>query len=161
MRIPFWMRSDDTLREIAEEIGQKLYKDTRDILGSALFFIVAGKHRTLRNLANADGTESGKKFFKFMTDHDFKSERGRRAAEKNAFSLLRKNRYETASAFFLLADPPLLKFAVETIVTKMEDLELAFLVARLMGSSVQPDSSILSYQSGGFGSSLAGFGGGG
>lgn len=156
LRIPFWVRSDDKLRELSEEIGQNLYRESRDILKSALFFILAGKKRTLRNLAAADPTESGKKFFKFLTDFDFASDRGRSAAEKNAFSLLRKNCYESAAAFFLLADPPALKSAVEIVATKMEDLDLAFMVARLVEN--QQASSTQSVGLGFGGGSMGGFG---
>jgi len=139
LRIPFWLRSDEKLRQLSEEVGQKMYRQSKDILKSAIFFIIAGKKRTLKNLAAADSSLSGRKFHKFLTNFDFSSERGRVAAEKNAFSLLRKNQYYSASAFFLLAEPPILKSAVETIATKIEDFDLAFLVARLLGKS--PSSS--------------------
>ena len=157
LRLPFWVRSDDTLRNLSEEIGQQMYRESRDILKSALFFLVAGKKRTLMNLAAADQSDSGRKFFKFLTGYDFSSERGRRAAEKNAFSLLRKNQYDSAAAFFLLAEPPILKSAVETIATKMDDMSLAFLVARIMGNQ----SSSTGVVGGQNFSGLSGFGGGG
>ena len=162
LRVPFWLRSDDKLRQLSEEVGQKMYRDSKDILKSAVFFVVAGKKRTLINLAAADSTDSGRKFYKFLTDHDFTSERGRSAAEKNAFSLLRKNKYESAAAFFLLAEPPILKSAVETIATKMEDLDLAFLVARLIGNSKPsaiPGGFGIGGGIGGFGGVLGGGGG--
>ena len=155
LRIPFWLRSDEKLRQLSEEVGQTMYRRTKDILQSAIFFIIAGKTRTLTNLAAADTSLSGRKFHKFLTSYDFSSKRGRVAAEKNAFSLLRKNQYNSASAFFLLAEPPMLKSAVETIATKMEDLDLAFLVVRVIGN-LPSKSDLLSRR--GFGS---GFGGGG
>ena len=160
-RAPFWLRSDEKLRQLSEEIGQNQYRESRDILKSAIFFIVAGKKRTLTNLAAADRTASGSKFFKFLTSFDFSSDRGRSAAEKNAFSLLRKNQYESAAAFFLLAEPPCLKSAVETIATKMEDLELAFLVARLVGggSPSGANGGFAPAGFGGFGGMLGGGGG--
>jgi hypothetical protein len=164
VRLPFWLRSDDALRAISEEIGQSLYRESRDILKSSLFFILAGKTRTLRNLAAADHTASGSKFYKFLSDFDFSSSRGRSAAEKNAFSLLRKNRYDCAAAFFLLADPPLLKSAVETIASKMGDLDLAFMVARLLGNQKASASQNAGIGFGagmrGYGSSILGGGGG-
>jgi len=111
LRVPFWLRSDDKLRQLSEEVGQKMYRQSKDILKAAIFFIVAGKRRTLTNLAAADTSNTGRKFHKFLTTFDFSSERGRVATEKNAFSLLRKNQYDSASAFFLLAIPPMLKFS--------------------------------------------------
>lgn len=154
LRLPFWLRSDEKLRQISEEVGQKMYRESKDILQSAIFFIVAGKQRTLMNLAAADNTDSGRKFYKFLTTFDFTSERGRSAAEKNAFSLLRKNKYDSAAAFFLLSQPPILKSAVETIATKMKDLDLAFLVARLVGNSSSSPESYF-----GMGGGMGGFGG--
>mmetsp|Transcript_19821 Transcript_19821/g.30037 ORF Transcript_19821/g.30037 Transcript_19821/m.30037 type:complete len:1666 (+) Transcript_19821:116-5113(+) len=100
IRLPFWLRSDDDLRTISCEIGLAVYRSTRDIMESAIFFIIAGNMKTLNNLAATDGSLSGRKFLKFLNSYDFSSQRGRKAAEKNAFSLLRKNRYTVSAAFF-------------------------------------------------------------
>jgi hypothetical protein len=157
LRLPFWIRSDASLLKISEEIGHNIYRDNRDVMDSALFFVIAKKTRTLKNLAAADQSDNGRKLFRFLTSHDFSCERGRRAAEKNAFSLLRKCRYREAAAFFLLAEPPSLNLALETIVTKLHDIDLAFLVARLVESqsaSLSPISTGLT-----FGSVLGGGGG--
>ena len=157
-KIPFWLRSDKALAKLSEDVGQSLFRESRDIMECSIFFIIAGKMRTLRNLAATDKSESGRKFFKFITEHDFASERGRRAAEKNAFSLLRKNKYRVASAFFLLADPPSLKPAIETVITKLKDLNLAFMISRLVES---PEIRAASGTTSGFPTSLSGYGGGG
>ena len=144
MRLPFWVRSDTTLARVSEEIGQNIFREKRDVMESALFFIIAKKMRTLRNLAATDRSDNGRKFLKFLTSHDFSSERGKKAAEKNAFSLLRKCQYTVAAAFFLLAEPPSLNSAIETIITKLRDPDLAFMVARLVESSeVRPDHAQL------------------
>jgi len=134
LRLPFWVRSDTALARLSEEIGQTIFREKKDMLECALFFIIAKKMRTLKNLAATDQSDSGRKFFKFLTSYDFSSDRGRKAAEKNAFSLLRKCQYRAAAAFFLLAEPPALNSALETIATKLRDMDLAFLVARLVES---------------------------
>lgn len=147
LRIPFWLRSDEALAKVCEEVGQTSFRRDRDIMECAIFFIACGKLRTLKNLAATDQTETGRKFFSFLTSHDFESTRGRLAAEKNAFSLLRKNKHRAAAAFFLLRKPPSLKSAVETILTKLHDIDLAFLVMRLVTNSAMykdTDSSTLS-----------------
>ncbi|KAL7561202.1 hypothetical protein ACA910_004128 [Epithemia clementina (nom. ined.)] len=161
-RIPFWLRSDESLARVSEEIGQTIFREKRDVMECALFFVIARKVRTLRNLAATDRSDSGTKFFNFLTSHDFSSERGRRAAEKNAFSLLRKCRYEVASAFFLLSEPPALQSALETIVSKLHDIDLAFMVARLMESKQlgAVKGSALGYGGSGFGGG-AGYAGSG
>jgi len=141
LRMPFWIRSDALLAKVAEEIGQTLFRESREILNCALFFIIAKKRKMLRNLAATDQSISGKKFFSFLNTHDFTTERGRRAAEKNAFSLLRKCKYCAAAAFFLLPDPPFLTAAIETLFSKMEDPDLAFLISRLMESGDVAENS--------------------
>ncbi len=137
LRIPFWLRSDKALAKVCEEIGQTSFREGRDVMECAIFFIACGKLRTLTNLAATDQSEMGKKFHKFLTSHDFESTKGRLAAEKNAFSLLRKNKHRAAASFFLLSKPPSLKSAVETILTKLNDIDLAFLVMRLMTNSYE------------------------
>eukprot|EP00957_Ditylum_brightwellii_P209077 15360199-Ditylum_brightwellii.AAC.1 len=87
-------------------------------------------------MAATDNSESGRKFFKFTTNYDFTSERGKKAAEKNAYSLLRKRKYLAAATFFLLPEPPMLNTALDVIVTKMKDLSLAFFVARLINNPI-------------------------
>ena len=96
-------------------------------------------------------------------DHDFSSDRGRKAAEKNAYSLLRKKKYIHAASFFLLAEPPMIKTAIDVITMQLQDPSLAFMVARLIEST--PKSSASSGNGdaltigGGF--SLSSMGGGG
>jgi len=139
--VPFWLRSNDALRTVAEEIAQDLFKKKRDVMECALYYVATHNMRSLRNFAAADQSDSGRTFFKFITQHDFSSQRGRKAAEKNAYSLLRKRKYGIAAGFFLLAEPPMLKSALEVIVTQMEDLSLAFMIARLVESSRSSSSS--------------------
>jgi len=64
-------------------------------------------------------------FFK----NDFTQHRWYTAALKNAFALLTKQRFEHAAAFFLLANK--LWDAVEVCVSRLHDLQLAFVIIRL------------------------------
>ena len=90
--------------------------------------------KMLKTLAATDRVDSDRKFLDFITKQDFYSPYGRAVAEKNTFSLLSKRKYLSLAAFFLLAQPPLLKSAINIIVTKLEDLALEFLVCRLVES---------------------------
>jgi hypothetical protein len=67
-------------------------------------------------------------FFK----NDFTQERWLKAAQKNAFALLGKQRFEHAAAFFLLAGK--IRDALEVIVNNLDDIQLALLIARLYES---------------------------
>lgn len=160
--IPFWVRSKKTLVSIAEEIAQAIYKSTKSVMDCALYYVAMRNMKTLRAIAATDRSDSGTKFLKFIIDHDFSSERGRKAAEKNAYSLLRKRKYATAASFFLLAEPPMIKTALDVIKSQMKDITLAFMVARLMEnapkSSAMPDDALTI--GGGFNLSSMGGGGG-
>jgi len=61
--------------------------------------------------------------------NDFTADRWKKAAQKNAFALLGKQRFEEAAAFFLLAGR--LWDAVEGCMSRLQDHQLAFVVIRL------------------------------
>ena len=61
--------------------------------------------------------------------HNFTEDRWHRAALKNAFVLLTKQRFEEAAAFFLLGDS--LWDAVEVCLRKLHDVQLALVITRL------------------------------
>jgi len=160
--LPYWLRSDEMLKKLSEEIAQSIFKETKDVMECALFYIATGNMKMLRAIAAIDRSISGAKFSSFITSFDFSSTRGRTAAEKNAYSLLRKRRYIPAAAFFLLAKPPMLKSAIEIIATNMQDFSLAFFVSRLMDiqSSNHENYGALDGLTIGGGVSLTGLGGG-
>lgn len=69
--------------------------------------------------------------------NDFAEERWRKAALKNAYALLGKQRFEHAAAFFLLAGS--LKDALEVCLAKLKDVQLALVVSRLYeGGDLDP-----------------------
>jgi hypothetical protein len=70
-------------------------------------------------------------FFK----NDFTEERWLKAAQKNAFALLGKQRFEHAAAFFLLAGK--IRDALEVIINNLNDIQLALLIARLYETDEQ------------------------
>ena len=65
--------------------------------------------------------------------------RWRKAALKNAFTLMSKQRFEHAAAFFLLAGA--LKDAIEVCLNKLRDLDLAMVLARLYEDQVSASRS--------------------
>jgi hypothetical protein len=70
-------------------------------------------------------------FFK----NDFTQDRWIKAAQKNAFALLGKQRFEHAAAFFLLAGK--IRDAIEVIINNLNDIQLALLIARLYETDEQ------------------------
>jgi hypothetical protein len=70
-------------------------------------------------------------FFK----NDFTQDRWLKAAQKNAFALLGKQRFDHAAAFFLLAGKT--RDAIEVIINNLNDIQLALLIARLYETDEQ------------------------
>lgn len=64
--------------------------------------------------------------------NNFSEERWRKAALKNAYSLLSKQRFQHAVAFFLLADA--LWDAIRLCVSRLKDVQLALVISRLYES---------------------------
>jgi hypothetical protein len=159
--LPFWLRSQKELLSIAEEIAQTIYKDTRSVMDCALYYIAMRNMKKLRAIAATDRSDSGKKFFKFISDHDFSSDRGRSSAEKNAYSLLRKRKYASAASFFLLAEPPMIKSALDVIRLQLQDTSLAFFVARLIENAIKSCAPTGDGLTIGGGFNLSSMGGGG
>lgn len=60
----------------------------------------------------AQGATQGQRLEKLLA-HDFSSPRGRSVAEKNAYILLRKRKFKSAAAVFLLPRPAMLKEALQ------------------------------------------------
>ena len=161
--IPYWLRSSKLLASVADEIAQTVYKSTKSVMDCALYYVATRNMKKLRAIAATDRSMQGQKFLKFIMDHDFSSNRGRNLVEKNAYSLLRKRKYVSAAAFFLLAEPPMIKTALDVIKSQLQDSSLAFFVARLVGNA--PKSSTSASNSGaltiGGGFNLGSMGGGG
>lgn len=63
-------------------------------------------------MRTAQGATQGERLEKLLA-HDFSTPRGRTVAEKNAYILLRKRKFKSAAAVFLLPRPAMLKEALQ------------------------------------------------
>uniref|UniRef100_A0A8B9HDR3 Dmx-like 2 n=1 Tax=Astyanax mexicanus TaxID=7994 RepID=A0A8B9HDR3_ASTMX len=111
------------------------FQRNNDPLDAALFYLAMKKKAVLWGLFRSQHDEKMTQFF----SHNFNEDRWRKAALKNAFSLLGKQRFEQSAAFFLLAGS--LKDAIEVCLEKMEDIQLAMIVARLYESDFESSST--------------------
>lgn len=93
-----------------------------------MIYLALDKKRLLLSLwKNASYHSDHAVMVKFLSN-DFSQERWRTAAQKNAFKLIGKQRYEYAAAFFILGGQ--LKDAVSLCIRYLKDLELALLISR-------------------------------
>uniref|UniRef100_A0A8C4P026 Dmx-like 2 n=1 Tax=Dicentrarchus labrax TaxID=13489 RepID=A0A8C4P026_DICLA len=133
--VGWWIRNINTLRKMVEKIGKAAFQRHNDPLDAALFYLAMKKKAVLWGLFRSQHDEKMTQFFK----NNFSEDRWRKAALKNAFSLLGKQRFEQSAAFFLLAGS--LKDAIEVLLEKMEDLQLAMIVARLYEADFENSST--------------------
>nr|XP_061796137.1 dmX-like protein 2 [Nerophis lumbriciformis] len=133
--VGWWIRNINTLRKMVEKLGKAAFQRHNDPLDAALFYLAMKKKAVLWGLFRSQHDEKMTQFFK----NNFTEDRWRKAALKNAFSLLGKQRFEQSAAFFLLAGS--LKDAIEVLMEKMEDLQLAMIVARLYEADFENSST--------------------
>ncbi|XP_052752135.1 dmX-like protein 1 isoform X3 [Galleria mellonella] len=132
--VGWWVRGD-LLRTCMERLACAAYKQKQDPLDAALYYLAMKKRMLLWGLFRSHRDERMTAFFA----NDFTEDRWRKAALTNAYVLLGKQRFEHAAAFFLLGGA--LKDALEVLITRLGDLQLAMVVARLYESdSILPPS---------------------
>ncbi|XP_061426779.1 LOW QUALITY PROTEIN: dmX-like protein 2 [Lethenteron reissneri] len=138
MGVGWWLRGRAALRLCMEKLAKVAFQRNNDPLDAALYYLAMGKKGVLWGLFRSKGDSKMTQFF----SNNFTEERWRSAALKNAFALLGKRRFEQAAAFFLLAGA--LRDAIEVCLEKLNDIQLALVVARLQEANTDAPAT---YQS--------------
>lgn len=128
MGVGWWVRSNRILRRCIEKVAKAAFYRKNDPLDAAIFYLAMRKKAVIWGLYRSQKDTKMTQFF----GHNFEDERWRKAALKNAFSLLGKQRFEHSAAFFLLAG--CLRDAIEVCLEKLNDIQLALIIARLYES---------------------------
>ncbi|XP_038625852.1 dmX-like protein 1 isoform X1 [Tachyglossus aculeatus] len=128
MGVGWWVRNISVLRRCIEKVAKAAFYRKNDPLDAAIFYLAMKKKAVIWGLYRSQKDTKMTQFF----GHNFEDDRWRKAALKNAFSLLGKQRFEHSAAFFLLAG--CLRDAVEVCLEKLNDIQLALVVARLYES---------------------------
>ncbi|KAK3717892.1 hypothetical protein QZH41_014895, partial [Actinostola sp. cb2023] len=123
--VGWWVRSNDTLRRLIEKVAKAHFGLKQDPLDCALFYLSMKKKNVICGLFRSTQDTRMAKFFM----NDFKVDRWRKAALKNAYQLLGMQRFEHAAAFFLLAGS--LWDAVQVCMSRLHDFQLAMVLTRL------------------------------
>ncbi|XP_068165550.1 dmX-like protein 1 isoform X2 [Antennarius striatus] len=135
MGVGWWLRSNIKLRRCIEKVARASLQRNNDPLDAAIFYLALKKKAVVWGLYRSQKNAKMTEFFR----NNFSEDRWRRAALKNAFSLLGKQRFQHSAAFFLLAGS--LKDAVEVCLEKMQDLQLALVISRLYESEFETAST--------------------
>ncbi|XP_055478446.1 dmX-like protein 1 [Psammomys obesus] len=128
MGVGWWVRNARILRKCIEKVAKAAFHRNNDPLDAAIFYLAMKKKAVIWGLYRSQKDTKMTQFF----GHNFEEERWRKAALKNAFSLLGKQRFEHSAAFFLLGG--CLRDAIEVCLEKLNDIQLALVIARLFES---------------------------
>ena len=106
----WWVRNNTVLSRLILQIAKSAFQQRKDPLDAAIYYLAMKKKSLVWGLFRSINDRRMTEFFA----SDFTEERWRKAALKNAFALMGKQRFEHAAAFFLLAGA--LKDAIEVSV---------------------------------------------
>ena len=130
--VGWWITNNTVLKKLVEKLAKAAFQKNQDPLDAAVFYLAMKKKSLVWGLYRTIKDERMTAFFK----NNFSEERWRKAALKNAFALLGKQRFLHAAAFFLLSGS--LKDAVDICVDKLHDLQLAMVIIRLYDGDTSP-----------------------
>uniref|UniRef100_A0A3B4YD77 Dmx like 1 n=1 Tax=Seriola lalandi dorsalis TaxID=1841481 RepID=A0A3B4YD77_SERLL len=114
MGVGWWLRSTNKLRRCIEKVAKASFQRSNDPLDAAIFYLALKKKAVVWGLYRSQKNAKMTEFFR----NNFSEDRWRKAALKNAFSLLGKQRFQHSAAFFLLAGS--LKDAVEHLFLQLQ-----------------------------------------
>ena len=127
----FWVRNEQRLRELLEDVARTDFTMNKDPASCAILYLVLGRRSILRTLWKAGGIADaeGSRMVSFLAS-DFEDEHVRSIAAKNAFAALAKQRNRLAIIFFILANR--LEDALQVCFERLQDYHLGFLIARFL-----------------------------
>ncbi|XP_057663826.1 dmX-like protein 1 isoform X3 [Diorhabda carinulata] len=123
--VGWWIRNLNLLKVSVQVLAKAAYQVNQDPMDAALYYLALNKKNLLWGLYRSKRDERMTSFF----SNNFSEDRWRKAALKNAYALLGKQRFDHAAAFFLLAGN--LKDAVEICLNRLQDLQLAIIIIRV------------------------------
>ena len=124
------IHSQDLLEDLVKAALTQTWAETKKVDSVALLYIAMSNISKIIKLYEIVGDSPRAEFFR----KNFKMEKNRKSALKNAYSSLSKQNFIMSAALFLVAGD--LKSAVQITYEKLKDPILAFLIIRLVEKSV-------------------------
>ncbi|CAD6187487.1 unnamed protein product [Caenorhabditis auriculariae] len=135
--IAWWLKNTSSLKICIEKLAKAAFQQNQDPMDASLFYLALRKKNVLTHLFKTSRNQMMSEFFQ----NDFNTDHWKKVAAKNAFVLMSKQRFQHAAAFFLLSGS--LKDAMQTILTKCNDLQLALVVLRLYENDIDTQQAIM------------------
>jgi WD40 repeat protein len=131
-----WLLDTTALCSLAERVArQQFLQSDRDPNACLLLYAALGKTKVVAGLFKMKKDE--KKYQFFM--NDFSVDRWKLAASKNAYALMKQQKYELAAAFFVLGGK--VGEAARVVEKNMGDLQLALFIIRIAERTATTDSN--------------------
>jgi WD40 repeat protein len=128
--IALWLKNPDKLKQVAEGLAKGQFLAKKDPFDCMLLYVALKRVTVLSKMFKVAKNE---KIAAFLMN-DFSEERWQTAALKNAYALLKQQRFNQAAAFFLVAGK--LRDCVKILLKHEKDYMLAMIVARLWEGSI-------------------------
>uniref|UniRef100_A0AC34PUG3 RAVE complex protein Rav1 C-terminal domain-containing protein n=1 Tax=Panagrolaimus sp. JU765 TaxID=591449 RepID=A0AC34PUG3_9BILA len=135
--IAWWLKNTNTLRNCVEQMAKAAFQQRGDPMDACLYYLALRKKNVLTHLFKNNSKQQMAEFFK----EDFTEEKWQKAALKNAFVLMSKQRFADAAGFFLLGGS--LKDALQTILRRLNDLQLAMVILRIYETDPENQSNLM------------------
>ncbi|XP_022699027.1 dmX-like protein 2 isoform X2 [Varroa jacobsoni] len=123
--VGWWCKNNASLKRLIERVAKSAFQSQQNPLDASFYYMALKKKNILTGLFRSVSDKKMTEFFQ----NNFNEDRWRRAALKNAYALLGKQKFKHAAAFFLLAND--LKSAVQVCLNNLDDLQLAMILVRL------------------------------
>ena len=136
--IPASIHQHSILVNIVQHALKNMWAAFQKVDNVALLYAALGQTLAISKLYNAIGDDQRADFFK----NNFKTEKWRKSAIKNAYSSLSHHNNEMSATLFLVAGD--IKLCLNIVLTKLNDPLLGLLVVRLITHS-DFDSDIMKY----------------
>ncbi|OAA58853.1 WD repeat protein [Cordyceps fumosorosea ARSEF 2679] len=126
-----WMTDVSALRAQFEIVARNEYtsSETKSPVDCSLFYLALKKKTVLHGLWRMAAGNKEQAATQRLLLNNFEEEKWKTVAQKNAYALLGKRRFQYAAAFFLLAGR--LGDAVEVCLRQLKDIQLAIAISRV------------------------------
>lgn len=139
-----FISNEEVLRVHFESVARAEYNrnsEDRNPVDCSLYYLALGKKAILQSLWRRTlGIKEKESTMKLLA-HDFRDPKWKATAQKNAYALLSKRRFEYAAAFFLLGGS--LADAVNVCVNQIHDIQLAIAITRVWTGSESQQANVM------------------
>ncbi|XP_059145859.1 dmX-like protein 2 isoform X3 [Physella acuta] len=132
--IGWWLNNITQLKTLMVKVANTAFKKSKKPMDAAIYYLAMKKKTIVKSMFKTVQDSKMESFF----GQDFSTETHRRVAMKNAFHLLSKGQYQHAAALFFLAGQ--VDNAINVILDKLEDVQLAIVLCRLFDDTLLPDT---------------------